>query len=61
MAYSAELSSWMKNSPYYNAIAGIRTSDLTHSMTMSKKVPLSYPQGHRGGFVLAKQNYGSYI
>ena len=36
----------MKNSPYYIATAGIRTSDLQHSMTTNKKVPCSYPLGH---------------
>ena len=36
----------MKNS-YYSTTAGIRSSDLPHSMTMNKKVPRSYPLGHR--------------
>ena len=34
-----------------NIMAGIRTSDLPHSMTMSQKVPHSYPLGHRGSLV----------
>jgi len=47
----------MKNSSYYSATAGIRTSDLRHSITMSKKVPQLLPVTrltHRniGGLVL---------
>jgi len=43
-----QLPGWMKNSPYYGATAGIQTSDLLHSVTMSKKVPHCYPLGYRG-------------
>ena len=50
MAYSVEKTLsvvWLDEKlPYYSATGGIRTSDLPHSMTMSKKVLRSYPQGH---------------
>ena len=42
-----QLPGWMKISSYYSATAGIRTSDLPHRMTMSKKVPCSYSLSHR--------------
>ena len=42
-----QLPGWMKNPSYHIATVGIRTSDLPHSMTMSQKVPRSYPLGHR--------------
>jgi len=40
----------MRNSSYYSATSEIRTSDLPHGMTTSKKVQSSYPLGRRGGF-----------
>ena len=40
-----QLLGWMKNS-YYNPTARIRTFDLPHIKTTSKKVPRSYPLGH---------------
>ena len=51
MAYSEEKTfpGWMKNSSYYRATAGILTSDLPHSMAMSKKVTRFYQLDHRGG------------
>ena len=49
MAYSADKlcqsPGWMKNSSYHTATAGIRTSDLSHSMIMNKKDLRSYPLG----------------
>ena len=42
----------MTNSSNYSVTTGIRTSDLPHSMTTSKKVPRSYPLGHRGGLLI---------
>ena len=45
---SCQLPVWMKNSPYHSATAGIRPSDLLHSMTMSEKVPRSHLRGHWG-------------
>ena len=46
-----QLPGWMKNSTYYSATAGIRTSNLPRSMTTSKKIPHSYPLGHKGSIL----------
>jgi len=43
---SCQLLGWMENSPYYSATTGIRTSDLLHSITTSKKILRCYPPGH---------------
>ena len=50
-----QLPDWMKNSSYYSAMAGIWTSDLSHSMTMCKKVP-QVLSGIHGFLVSSKVN-----
>jgi len=51
MASSAEKTLpvvWLDENSYYSPTGGIQTSNIPHSITMSKKVPPSYPLGHRG-------------
>ena len=54
MTYSVktpcQLTGWMKNSSYFSAKPGIRTSDLPHSMILSKITRCPDPQGNRGCF-----------
>ena len=51
----------MTNSTYYSATAGIRTSDLSYSMTMNRKVAGSYPLGHRGSDTVDSTGYREVI